>query len=435
MQNILKSAGKISQVSAYQLFQVSRVAAVILISIILVKTGYATDEVSRYERFIFLANLFSFFWVMGIKNASLSYFPKLSEANKKVFFTQVFFLLQLVGLVMAILLFFTASLKTIGAGNFTDLKAKLTLSAYLILYAPTVLIEVIFILRKQSRQLVKYGLFFHSIQLLLIAVAAFSGSSIQTLYLLLLVWMGLKWAYALWLIGKFYGPILHFSLLRKYAWFALPLIGHMLLSNGMEFVDGLLVNRFFDPGAFAVFRYGARELPFVLILIGALSSTAIPLAVKNAGASAFSIKKHTRRLMHLFYPIALLLLVLSPYLFRFFYSDAYLLSARVFNIYLLILASRILLPEVFLYGKHQNRLLMYISFFELVINLLLSLVLLQYFGLEGIAAATVIAYLMSKVFMTVWIWRKYNIPPSNYIDLKAYLIYSTLLVSVFFIIS
>jgi O-antigen/teichoic acid export membrane protein len=420
--------GVMGHISAYQFFQITRLTAVIAISIILVKSGFDTAGVSRYERFIFLANLFSFFWVMGIKNATLAYFPKLNTTASRHFFALVFILLQLAGILFGLVLFIASSSQLTGAGNFTGIPDRLLLAGYLVFYAPTVLIEVILILRQRARLLARYGLVIHGLQLLLIGGAAIAGHDIRFLFALLLLWTVLKWIYTLWIVTSNSRFTLRLAGLKDYAWFSLPLIVHMLLGNGMEFVDGLLVNRFFDPGLFAVFRYGARELPFVLILIGALSSTAIPMAVKSQEITAATLKKHTRRLMHLFYPLTIGLLLVSPFLFRFFYSEAYLQSAGLFNIYLLILISRILLPEVFMYGKHQNRALMYVSFGELLLNLSLSLVLLQRFGLEGIAFATVIAFLVSKLFLAGFIWLRYRIKLKEYIDLPIYALYSALLI-------
>ena len=128
--------------------------------------------------------------------------------------------------------------------------------------------------------------------------------------------------------------------------------------------------------------------------------------------------------MHLFFPIILVLLFISPVLYRFFYSQMYSSSAFIFNIYLLIFASRIIMVEVFLYAKHQNRMLMWISGIELLINMGLSLLFLNWFGLAGIAWATVFAFAMSKLFFIFFIYRKYGISVNKYLDIRIYLIYS-----------
>jgi O-antigen/teichoic acid export membrane protein len=406
-------------------------AAVILISILLVKSGYDTLGVSRYERFLFLANLFSFFWAMGIKNAALSYHASLSKNHQSGFFFNALVLLQSAGLGFGLIAYFLSGFHLFTAGDF-DFNDKLILCLYIILYAPTILAEVIFIIHKKSGILIRYGIFIHGLQLIIIGGGALLDLDISLIIRLLLIVITIRWMYTLYVVFKNSETLFSGKAVKNFSWFALPVIGHMLLSNGMEFIDGLLVNRFFNPENFAVFRYGARELPFILILISSVVSTAIPAAVKSFDLSAKSVKKHTLRLMHIFYPASIVLIWISPFLFSTFYSEEYLQSAAIFNIYLLILASRIFLPEVFLYGKHENRVLMYFSLIELVLNLSLSLVLLKIHGLQGIAAATVIAYISSKIMMGAFMWFKYGLHPSKYLHLPYYVVYTVLLISSFF---
>jgi len=412
------------QISSYQYFQLTRLVAAVLISIFLVKSGYDAFSVSNYERFIFLANLFSFFWVMGIKNAALSFYPKITARFKESFFYNVFLLLQCLGVVFAGLLMLTGPSKLLGLEHFNTFNDRLILGLYLIFYAPTVLLEVIFILQKKASLFITYGSVIHVSQIVLIGIAAWNEASVLTMFKLLLMWTILKWIITVFYVIKNSLPRFQLNLTLKYIWFALPVILHILLGNGMEFIDGILVNRFFDPDQFAVFRYGARELPFILIMVGALSSSVIPLAVNQLSVAKETLRTNTKKLMHLFYPIAIITMFLSPLLFKFFYSSVYLNSAILFNIYLLILASRIILPEVFIYGKHENRILMYTSFGELILNLLLSIVLINDFGLNGIAMATVIAYFLSKLFFVAYVWKKHGINPTAYFPVPLYLLYT-----------
>ena len=412
----------IGHVTAYQFFQMARLASVILISIFLVKSGLERNQVSRYEWFIFSANLLSFFWVMGLKNAALSYYPSLNSKAAASFFFNFFLILQTLGLVFSLGLFLVNRSGLLSI-QFSGYELGL-LAAYLFLYAPTVIPEIYFIIHKQSGSLIRYGIIVHLIQITAVGGALLAGGEVRQLFAVLTAWMALRWGFTLYVLAR----TTHFRVATRqigtFLFFALPLILHILLGNGMEYVDGLLVQRFFEPDLFAVFRYGARELPFILILISALSSTLIPVAVQNGLLAATELKKHTTRLMHLFFPGAILLLFLSPFLYRFFYSAEYEASARLFNIYLLIIVSRILLVEVFVYARHQNRLLMYVSGAELLVNLGLSLLLLRFFGLEGIAAATVIAFMLSKAFLLWYTHTKYQIRLSSYLNTRIYTIYS-----------
>ncbi len=415
----------LTDATAYQAFQLIRIATVLLIGIMLVKAGLNKEEVSGFELFVFWGNLVSFFWVMGIKNAVISYYPKLEPAEKASFFFNVFLLLQMIGLVISIVLLNVYFFHALPDHELSELTVLFPL--YVLFYAPTVLIEVIFILRKRAKSMLKYGIYIHLLQFLAIGTVLIFSLDLLYLFLALTIWMLVKWIYTIILVivnskWQFSG-----MMIKTFSLFSLPLILHILLGNGMEYINGVLVSRFFNTDQFAVFRFGARELPVFLVMIGALSSVLIPVAVKNLPEATERIRKESNRLMHLFFPMILILLFISPALYQFFYSGSYITSAFIFNIYMMIFVSRIIMVEVVVYAKHQNHVLMWVSAMELLINLSLSLWLLQWYGLAGIAWATVIAFAASKTFFILFVHKKFRIPITEYLNVKNYLIYTVAL--------
>ncbi len=407
---------------AYQAFQLLRILAVLGIGIMLVKAGLSRETVSSYELFIFWGNILSFFWVMGIKNAAISYFPTLNSEQQKTFFFNLFLILQSLGVLVIILLGMFSRLKGFQTETFN--KLGFYLPVYLALYAPTVLIEIMFILNKKAKRMLQYGVFIHLLQFAAIFFTISLSFELKDLFMALTLWMLFKWIYTVFLLHSYSQWKFSTNQIMTFGLFCIPLILHMLLGNGMEYIDGLIVSRYFDTGQFAIYRFGARELPVFLVMIGALSSVLIPIGVQDAQVAAEKIKIESRKLMHLFFPAILILLFISPELYRFFYSTDYRSSAFIFNIYLLIFASRIIMVEVFLYAKHQNKMLMWVSGIELLINLGLSLLLMNWFGLAGIAWATVVAFAISKLVFILYIYKKYEIAIHKYLDIRIYLFYS-----------
>ena len=55
-----------------------------------------------------------------------------------------------------------------------------------------------------------------------------------------------------------------------------PLIVATFLSGSAQFIDGFIVTSKFDESTFAIFRYGARELPLAVLLTNALSNAMLP---------------------------------------------------------------------------------------------------------------------------------------------------------------
>ena len=59
---------------------------------------------------------------------------------------------------------------------------------------------------------------------------------------------------------------------------------------------------------FAVYRYGARELPFVNGLFEGLGLGIIPSLIKNRKDGLFQLRKNTLHLLHLVFPITIILM-------------------------------------------------------------------------------------------------------------------------------
>lgn len=206
-----------------------------------------------------------------------------------------------------------------------------------------------------------------------------------------------------------------------------------LLSGSAQFVDGFIVTSYFDEGTFAVFRYGARELPLAMLLANALSTAMLhEFANKNQlKQNVQKLKDSVTRLSHFLFPVTALLMLISHPIFPIIFNPKFAESATIFNIYLLIIISRLLLPQTILNGLQISEPIMIASLLELILNVSLSLILVQFLGISGIAFATFIAYLFEKIYLSVVVKKKLNVGISEYIPLKIYSIYSVAILLVF----
>lgn len=429
MKNRIKSLFRVNDTTkSYQFYQVIRLVYLVLISIILVKSSYSTNETSAFELFLFIVNIGTFFWVMGLSNAMLSYYPTLSDKVKQSFFKSVFSVLQLVGLIVGLVIFVTKGFSLGNDNNIFNSKIIKLISLYIFLYSPTIIIEIKYLLQNEVKKLFWYGLILFSLQFVIIILAIIIYRDIFYLLLGLCIWIFIRWIWSIYLVfGKNTSFNISIKLIKEFSLFAVPLIVHILLGNGMEFIDGVLVEKNFSSDMFSIYRYGAREFPIILILIGAIRTSMIPQAVNNIKKSADIIRLKTRKIIIIFFPIAIILMFSSKYIFNAVYDNEYIYSALLFNIYLLIISSRIILAEVFIYAKHLNKLLMKVSLIEVISNILLSLLLMQYFGIAGIAFATFIAFMGSKIFLIWYTSKKLGISIDKYIDIKSYSLFTTLL--------
>ena len=418
---------------AYQFYQVLRFLVLILLSIVLVKLSFSPFETSYFELFLFAVNIFTFFWVSGIGNSILTYFPRLEASSQKGFFQSSFLLLQLTGFIAALVFFLSDGLNLLSGYNGNN--TSLLVAIYIFLYSPTILIELNYILTEKRKRLVVYGLFSYISQFAIVAYTAYHYRDINAVFISMIIWVFVRWLWTIKevFIKNFSVSELNFSGYKNFILFSIPIIIHIFFSNSSEFIDGLLVERYFPADQFSLFRFGAREFPLIVVLVGAIRSAMIPAAVRNVSEAAAEIKNSVMKLMHVFFPISILLIFFSRQLYIFFYDQDYAYSALLFNIYLLTITSRVILAEVFIYASGRNRVFMIVSFLEVVLNVILSLILMHWFGLAGIAFATFIAFSLSKAYLSYYVMRYLGKSLHAYIDIRLYLLYSSALIISFLI--
>ncbi|MGM0621373.1 MAG: lipid II flippase MurJ, partial [Bacteroidota bacterium] len=231
----------------------------------------------------------------------------------------------------------------------------------------------------------------------------------------------------LWGLFVYYNEIrVSFSFMKRHLNLGGPLVAATFLSGSAHFIDGFIVTSHFDESTFAVFRYGARELPLAMLLANALNSAMLPEFAnkENLRQNLEKLKHNITRLMHILFPVTAVLLLLSHPVFPVLFNPQFTESATIFNIYLLLIISRLMMPQTILNGLKLTRPIMTASFFELLLNVSLSLFFVRFWGIAGIAFATVGAYLFEKIFLVIVVKRKLKIGLTDYHPLKYFVLYS-----------
>jgi O-antigen/teichoic acid export membrane protein len=246
----------------------------------------------------------------------------------------------------------------------------------------------------------------------------------------------IRYLWLLLLIKKYSLFSVSLKFIKEHLHYAYPLIISTLLGGSAHYVDGLLVLSGFDQATFAVFSYGAREFPLVLLMANALSAAIIPefSAGKNLEPALMSLKKRSATLMHLLFPVTILFLLFSKQLYPIIFNPEFSDSAGIFNIYLLLIISRLVFPHSVLIGLKKMKIIMHASLAELIINISLSVLLIRFLGIEGVAIATIIAYAAQKIIWIVYNKKVLGILPGNYIPLTKLTVYSVITIIIFLLV-
>jgi O-antigen/teichoic acid export membrane protein len=427
---------KIPPGSALQVFQLIRFSTLMLIGVIFTKSGLSTSEIGQYETVLFLTGAICFFWLNGFIQGFLPSFDEQSDSGKSSALFNMFYLLVIFsGMSVLFIIIFEHSIS-----GFLLKGSQIPFFWYLLIYllisSPASLIEYIYLIKKQGNLILIYGLvsFFLMFSLVVLPPILGFGIEYSLAGLVLSSLFRLIWLIVLLLRNS--KPAFDLKLIRQYLKSSSPLVLSMFLSGSAQYIDGFIITAYFDDATFAVFRYGAREFPLVLLLANAFSSSMLPGFTDRSRLklNLEKIKINSQKLGSWLFPLSGLLMIFSHWAFPLIFNQSFSESATIFNIYLLLIVSRLLFPQTILIGLQKTRPVMWTSALEIVVNVILSLWFVQFMGISGVAYGTVCAFIFEKLILMVFVRKTCGIAINEYLNLRQHLFYSLLLAAVYVVI-
>ena len=422
----------LNNVSGLQLFQVLRFGSFLLTGILLAKGGIALETIGAYESLLFISGALSFFWVNALLNSLLTTYPSHTEPKKYLFNVAV--LISLCSVIIFVVVRLAEPLVISFFSN-NALPYFHLFSYYLLLNNPCYLIEYIYLIREKPIKLLLYGIVTFTLSTLAVVIPLYLGNdlSIAIWGLIIISIVKLGWTLKLLFI---HAEIKYQSTyVKQHFLLALPLLISFLMSGSADYIDGLMVSHFFGAKWFAIFRYGAKEFPLSLLLANALSLALLP---KLSGINQLEdgmkiLKEKSTRLMHFLFPISILLVLTSGWFYPMVFNNNFLASVPIFNIYLLLIISRLVFPQTLVMALKKTKTIFFISIAEITLNVLLSYLLMLKFGLIGIAYGTLIAFFVEKLLLIFYMYSIQKVNPGKYIPIKTWSLYCILLLICYYI--
>ena len=431
----------LNTISGLQVFQLIRFGSFFLVSIVFAKSGLTNEVIGDFELFLFLATLLCSFWINGLIQSFLPLstdnktFGKQKDDRSPELFN-VFLLISLLSVLVILILIFIRPALSSWLNASEDIPFFEMLLIYIFLSSPAYLIEYIYLLKNKPAWILRYAMATFSVQFFLISVPPVLGYGMEYSIAGLLFMTGIRYLWILLLMFRYAKPIISQAFMKEHIRFGFPLIASALLASSAVYVDGIIVLNHFDSATFAVFRYGARELPLVVLLANAFSTAMIPefSGEGNLNGVLKMLKRKSAGMIHYLFPLTILFLLTSNWLYPRVFNENFSESARIFNIYLLLITSRLVFPHPIIIGLKKTRVILYASLAEFAVNAALSIIFIRFWGIEGVAFATVIAYILQKVIWIGYNKTKLNIAPGQYIPMLPLAIYSVILIVVFIFI-
>lgn len=420
----------------FQVAAVARQAAALIVSIILVKGALSQADIGLYEEWFYLGSILTFLLVSGLVQAFAASYGQ--DSGRDLIFQAYWILMAgLVG--VAVIIFLLSDLLIPFLCGVAEIPSLGLVLVFLVLHFGAALVPYYLLVLQRSLALVIFGIAYLVAFVLAVSVGVAQGRGLDSILPMLLIFAIIEHVYLVYLLARegvfrFNGSVARDLLQRT-----IPLAGYSFIGALGLLFDAWLVNHHFaDLNIFAIFRYGARELPGALALAGAFSAAMLP-ALTSSGQGTIvknglqRLRGGATRLMHLFMPLSILLMLISPWLFRYVYNESFVPSAELFNVYLLLMIARWVFAHTVLISFKREKILFIVSLAELALNICLSIWWLSVFGLVGIAYATVVAYVFEKIVMVLLLRKRHGLSPQNYVHLSWWSGYSVLLIAAFII--
>lgn len=424
---------RLSNTRALQTYQLMRAGAGIVTGIFLTKTALSTADIGIWESLLFLGSLVIFTGVNGFLQGITPIFTPLNPPQRAAFITQVFTLFFGIGLALFLLFVTTGSFLIPALTGLPDVPGYFWFSLYLWFNIGSLPVEILYLLQNRPLSIVWWGILGFGGQIAAVCLPVMLGYGIVTgvqwlcvLGLVKFIWaLGLVRQHGHWSFGNL-------TSLKQYLQISTPLALNSFTGNLIQLFDHWLVGFWFaNPAIFALYRYGSREFPWASALATALGTAAVPGISAHPEKGMGDLKQRTTRLLHAVMPVTILMLVATPYLFPVVFSPDFQPSAVLFQIYLLVTMSRVLLPNSVLIGLHETKVIFYTGLGELALKIITGLAFVQWWGLEGIAWSVVVSFWFEKLVLLVYLWYQKGISPQQWLPVQWFLLYSGLLMAAF----
>jgi O-antigen/teichoic acid export membrane protein len=323
-----------------------------------------------------------------------------------------------------------ALISWIGAGFWADLLNAPGLADGFRMFAPYLFFgvfaasaEPLFVVYHRKKFLIGYTGVYNLIEACLIVIPFAMGLPIERVVLIMSAGPALRSAVILGFAAKngvgFPGPAVIRREMRPSMAYASGLLMVSVAGIAAVEADKWIVGIFFDSDAlYAIYVVGAKKLPFVGAVISAVTAGVVAqyAGLVRQGSfdeALYACRRGSAALLNILLPLIAFAWVMSVEIMVVLF-EKYAESAPIFRIYLFVLLANSVLVSGFVLAAGLSRVNAATGFTELLINIALSLLLVNLIGLYGPAWATLIAHIIYTIVLLVYCRYKMGIAPARF---------------------
>ncbi|MEY8213114.1 MAG: polysaccharide biosynthesis C-terminal domain-containing protein [Colwellia sp.] len=372
--------------------------SIFILSVILSRY-FTKDEYGTYLHIQLIANFAIWAFLLGIPHSVYYFLPRVSNPKKFIEITTL--LIGGIAIVTALIVFVNIENLSRLLANPTIIQLSSVLFFLVLFQIPLTLFEPIMISANRVQEFAFINLIFNVSFLLTVILAVFSSMSMVDILWCLVVVFSIQSCvvitYTLYISKSLKRAVKdaeEYSLINQMQ-YSLPIGMSMGVVEASRYADKIIVSNQTSAEDFAVYTRGAMEIPIISILANTLDNLLMPKfveAYKNNDTDGIITSWHSViRLMATFiYPCCFFLICTASLLIPALFSDKYIGSVIIFQVYTLGLLTRISTFNVIIRAIGKTKAILWISLLSIFFNVVLTYVFMSWWGLIGAPIATVL---------------------------------------------
>jgi len=370
-----------------------------LLSRLLDKSDYGA-----FRQILMLYAITSTAFAVSIPQSIYYYLPRLQPSEQKGFIYQSMGLLFIFGALIGVFLFFGAGFIGRTWHNESLSSMLRVFAVYPALMLPVLAIESILMTFRRIATIFTFSIVSKALQVVAVVLPIYLGYSIVYSIYVWMIFSVLQLVAAVWLVKNVvncHDITFEWKFLTEQIKYALPLSTAAIMGSLGLNIDKIMVSTFGNPRMYAVYSNGAFELPIVGVIGVAVTITVLPVM------TLYAKEKKTDEFLGLWYrsqakvafilfPIWLYCLLFANGVVVLLFGRAYSESTVIFQIYLLLLPTRLCTFNRILGPLNKNWIYTKGHMIQLIFEVILCYIAFRKFGITGAAVG-----LVSSIYLNV----------------------------------
>lgn len=391
--------------------------SIFVLSIILSRY-FTKDDYGTYLHVQLITNLAIWAFLLGIPHGIYYFLPK--SKTPKIYVLSTLIIICLIAAVVSSLVF----INTNGVSQFLS-NPRLEDFSYVLLLLilfkiPMTIFEPLMITVGRIKQFASIEVVFSLTFFLAVLIPVILDKSVQEILWWLVALYGMQS-----LIVIYMAIIIAFShqnesqfhtdfTISEQVRYNLPIGLSMNVLELSRYVDKLVVSNQSSAVDYAMYTRGAMEIPIIGIIANTLDNLHMPNFVKyykqNKIDELIRVWHTSIRFMAAFiYPCCLFLIVSAPLLIPALFSEKYIGSVIIFQIYTIGMLSRISTFDIILRVIGKTKIILVAAIMSIIVNVGLTYGLMALWGLVGAPIATVITLFFMRLTYLIAITKHFEL--------------------------